>query len=245
MTLSVMLGRARRMGVTLVAALVFAIGAGAAHAQSTASATSSVDPLEPFNRAVFDFNEALDRSVLKPVAETYVKLTPDLFRFLFKNFLSNMVEPLNAVNNLLQGKPGAAASDTGRFLINTLLTFGLADPASEMGLERSNEDLGQTLGVWGFGPGPYLVLPVLGPSSGRDGLGRIADIAYDPSRRIADRGDFAVFTAVRITEQRASLLSMDSVVSGAALDRYSFIRNAYLQRRQNLVYDGNPPEPKE
>ena len=211
-----------------------------------AQSESATDPLESMNRAVFEFNEVLDRAVLKPVARAYADFVPETPRRLFRNFVSNLLEPWNAVNNLLQGKPAAAASDVARFAVNTLTTLGLEDPAStELGLTRSNEDLGQTLGVWGFGPGPYLVLPFLGPSSVRDGIGRIGDISMDPSRKIADGQEFAAFTAMRFVEQRATLLPMERLIESAALDRYSFIRNAYLQRRQNQVYDGNPPEPKE
>lgn len=210
-----------------------------------AQSDSPVDPLESMNRAVFGFNEALDRAVLKPLAQVYVDVVPETPRRLFRNFVSNLLEPWNAVNNLLQGKPAAAASDVARFAFNTLTTLGLDDPATELGLARSNEDLGQTLGVWGVGAGPYLVLPFLGPSSVRDGIGRIGDIGFDPSRRISDGQEFAVFTAMRFVDNRATLLPMERLIEGAALDRYSFIRNAYLQRRQNQVYDGNPPEPKE
>jgi phospholipid-binding lipoprotein MlaA len=210
-----------------------------------AQADSPVDPLESMNRAVFGFNEALDRAVLKPLAQAYVDVVPETPRRLFRNFVSNLLEPWNAVNNLLQGKPVAAASDVARFAFNTLTSLGLDDPAAELGLARSNEDLGQTLGVWGLGAGPYLVLPILGPSSLRDGIGRIGDIGFDPSRRISDGREFAALTAVRLVEQRATLLPMERLIEGAALDRYSFIRNAYLQRRLNQVYDGNPPEPKE
>ena len=227
---------ARALAISLLLGLV---------APVQAQSESSADPFESFNRAVFQFNDTIDRAVLKPVAQFYADVVPETPRLLFRNFVSNLLEPWNAVNNLLQGKPVAAASDVGRFLMNTLITLGLGDPASEAGLERSNEDLGQTLGVWGFGPGPYLVLPILGPSSIRDGVGRVADIGFDPSRRIADNDEFAIFTVARLVEQRATLLPMERMVEGAALDRYSFIRNAYLQRRLNLVYDGNPPEPKE
>ena len=238
------LGRLRASAARVAAVVVAsaAIGmAGGARAQGA----SPLDPFEPFNRVVFEFNESIDRAVLKPVAEVYVRVTPDLFRYMFRSLIGNLLEPWNAVNNLLQGKPAAAASDVSRLVINLAFGFGLADLASDMGLERSSEDLGQTLGVWGAGPGPYLVLPLLGPSSARDGLGRIVDIGLDPSRRIADGGEFAAFTALRLTEQRASLLSVGRMVEGAALDRYTFFRNAYLQRRLNQVYDGNPPELKE
>lgn len=230
---------ARRL-TTFVAALLLAL-ALPVQAQSD----SPVDPFESMNRAVFGFNEALDRAVLKPLAQVYVDVVPETPRRLFRNFVSNLLEPWNAVNNLLQGKPAAAASDVARFAFNTLTTLGLDDPATELGLTRSSEDLGQTLGVWGVGAGPYLVLPFLGPSSVRDGIGRIGDIGLDPSRRISDGQEFAVFTAMRFVDNRATLLPMERLIESAALDRYSFIRNAYLQRRQNQVYDGNPPEPKE
>lgn len=239
MTQSWFSGFSRRLA-RLVAVLTLALTLPA-----QAQSDSPADPLESLNRTVFEFNEALDRALLKPVAQVYVDVVPETPRRLFRNFVSNLLEPWNAVNNLLQGKPGAAASDVARFAFNTLTTLGLDDPATELGLARSNEDLGQTLGVWGFGPGPYLVLPFLGPSSIRDGIGRIGDIGMDPSRRISDGQEFAVLTAMRFVEQRATLLPMERLIEGAALDRYSFIRNAYLQRRQNLVYDGNPPEPKE
>jgi phospholipid-binding lipoprotein MlaA len=228
-------------GLAALAALLLIAAALPVHAQ----AQSPTDPFESFNRAVFDFNDNLDRAVIKPVAQFYADVVPETPRLLFRNFVSNLLEPWNALNNLLQGKPVAAASDVVRFAMNTLITLGFGDPAAEAGLSRSNEDLGQTLGVWGFGPGPYLVLPLLGPSSVRDGLGRVGDIGFDPSRRIADKDAFAAVTALRILDLRASLLPAERLMEGAALDRYSFIRNAYLQRRLNMVYDGNPPEPKE
>jgi phospholipid-binding lipoprotein MlaA len=230
---------ARRL-TAVAAALLFSLALPV-----QAQPDSPADPLESVNRAVFGFNEALDRAVLKPLAQVYVDVVPETPRRLFRNFVSNLLEPWNAVNNLLQGKPAAAVSDVARFAFNTLTSLGLDDPATELGLARSNEDLGQTLGVWGLGAGPYLVLPFLGPSSLRDGIGRIGDIGFDPSRRISDGPEFAAFTAMRFVEQRATLLPMERLIEGAALDRYSFIRNAYLQRRLNLVYDGNPPEPKE
>jgi phospholipid-binding lipoprotein MlaA len=229
------------LGVARLIALFIIITALPVHAQSQ----SASDPLESFNRAVFDFNDGLDRAVIKPVAQFYVDVVPETPRLLFRNFVSNLLEPWNAFNNLLQGKPAAAVSDLARFAMNTFITLGFGDPAAEAGLARSNEDLGQTLGVWGFGSGPYLVLPLLGPSSVRDGIGRVGDIGFDPSRRIADNDAFAAVTALRIADLRASLLPAERLMEGAALDRYSFIRNAYLQRRLNLVYDGNPPEPKE
>ena len=230
----------RRRVAGLVAVLLLAMTLPA-HAQTPAAS----DPLEPFNRAVFEFNDALDRALVKPVTLFYTEVVPETPRQLLRNVVANILEPWNAFNNLLQGKPAEAASDLARFAVNMLFSLGLGDPATEVGLARSNEDMGQTLGVWGIGPGPYLVLPFLGPSSVRDGIGRIADIGYDPSRRLADKDAFTALTALRLIEVRAALLPAERLMEGAALDPYSFIRNAYLQRRQNLVYDGNPPEPKE
>lgn len=235
-------GASRRMVAGLIVAWLIVLGLVAVR---PALAAPAADPFEPFNRAVFSFNESLDKAVIKPVARAYTDTMPELFRLLLGNFFSNLSDPWVGVNNLLQGKPLDAMSDFGRFALNTFLCFGLGDIASELGLRRHNEDLGQTLGVWGMSSGPYLVLPLLGPSSLRDAGGRLVDIAVDPSRRIADGGEFAVFTAVRIVDLRASLLPMDRLAEGAMLDRYSFFRNAYLQRRQHLVYDGNPPEPSE
>lgn len=223
------------------------LGAGLATLALTAwlpaFAQSDVDPLESVNRAVFSFNESLDQAIIKPAARAYVAHVPDLVRLSLHNFIYNLVDPLSGVNNLLQGKPVKAASDFGRFLLNTFLTFGIGDIATDLGLERSNEDFGQTLGVWGVGSGPYLVLPVLGPSSVRDGLGRVLDIRSDLSREIKSGSEFAVFTAARIIDFRAGLLPMDRMIEGAALDRYSFIRNSYLQRRQSLINDGAPTQP--
>lgn len=148
------LGARRLMG--FAAALLLAL-ALPVQAQSD----SPVDPLESMNRAVFGFNEALDRAVLKPLAQVYVDVVPETPRRLFRNFVSNLLEPWNAVNNLLQGKPAAAASDVARFAFNTLTTLGLDDPATELGLARSNEDLGQTLGVWGLARAPIWCCPFL------------------------------------------------------------------------------------
>ncbi len=219
-------------------ALCMTLAIPAAHAQ----ASSDVDPLEPLNRAVFSFNDALDESIIRPAAKAYVEYVPEPIRRGLGNFFSNLVDPWNGVNNLLQGKPRAAGSDIGRFVLNTLICLGLCDVATDQGFEKHNEDFGQTLGVWGFKSGPYLVLPIFGSSSIRDGIGRITDITMDLSREIPTRAEFAAFTAVRVVDIRASLLPLDQMVQGVALDRYTFFRNAYLQRRRNLVYDGNPPE---
>jgi len=204
------------------------------------------DPWEKVNRNVFAFNEGLDAAVLKPVAELYAKL-PDGVRECFSNAFSNLRGPSTAINNALQGKPDEAVSDVGRFLVNT--TFGLVgcfDPATDLGLERHREDFGQTLGVWGFGPGPFVVLPVLGPSSVRDAVGILAVEPFlDLNFYIDYPGVEYSILALRIVNERAELLPADRLISEAALDRYSFIRDGYLQRRRSLVYDGNPPREPE
>jgi phospholipid-binding lipoprotein MlaA len=204
------------------------------------------DPWEKVNRNVFAFNEGFDAAVLKPVAELYTKL-PDGLRECFSNAFSNLRGPSTAINNALQGKPEEAVSDVGRFLVNT--TFGLVgcfDPATDLGLERHREDFGQTLGVWGFGPGPFVVLPVLGPSSVRDAVGILAVEPFlDLNFYIDYPGVEYSILALRIVNERAELLPADRLISEAALDRYSFIRDGYLQRRRSLVYDGNPPREPE
>ncbi|MGE5713167.1 MAG: VacJ family lipoprotein [Betaproteobacteria bacterium] len=200
------------------------------------------DPWEKVNRNVFAFNEGFDAAVLKPVAELYAKL-PEGLRECFSNAFFNLRGPSTAINNALQGKPEEAVSDVGRFLVNT--TFGLVgcfDPATDLGLERHREDFGQTLGVWGFGPGPFVVLPVLGPSSVRDAVGILAVEPFLDLNFYIDYPSLEYsILALRIVNERAELLPADRLIREAALDRYSFIRDGYLQRRRSLVYDGNPP----
>lgn len=201
------------------------------------------DPLEPFNRSMYAFNEKADEIVLQPVARGYQAITPGFIRAGVSNFFSNLGEPLNAVNNLLQGKAGAAVSDVGRFAMNSVLgIFGLWDVATPAGLDRSNEDFGQTLGRWGARPGPYLVLPLLGPSSVRDAVGRIGDSPFGLTRYV-DPADLRTgLYVLDIVNTRANLLGASNVLEAAALDRYGFVRDAYLQRRRSLVYDGKPPK---
>ena len=204
------------------------------------------DPFEPVNRSVFAFNEALDRTVLRPVARQYAQWVPPGLRQIVGNVFSNLADPWVGLNNLLQGKPLQGLGDFARFGINTLFCLGgICDLASELGLTRHNEDFGQTLGVWGVPSGPYLVLPLLGPSSLRDATGTVAGWEADPVRLIEPDSDRVATALLRVVDLRAGLLPLDRLIEGAALDRYTFIRNAYLQRRLNLVYDGDPPEPPE
>lgn len=207
------------------------------------------DPIEPVNRAVFEFNDTVDRALLKPVAQGYKAAVPGLIRTGVSNFFSNLRDPWIALNQLLQGKVEEGVTDFMRFVTNT--TFGLAgifDVASEGGMPKHDEDFGQTLGAWGVDTGPYLVLPLLGPSTVRDGAGVAVDsVAYLPWRGpgYMDAGDEIALrnslTATDTVQTRAALLDATNVLEEAALDRYAFVRNAYLQRRNNQVYDGNPP----
>lgn len=209
---------------------------------------SKIDPLESFNRGVFEFNQQLDRYAVKPVAQAYRYVLPDFVRKGVTNFFQNILDIYNAGHNLLQGKPIEAVSDIGRFAINsTLGILGLIDVASDIGLEKHAEDFGQTLAVWGLPEGPYLVLPIFGPSSFRDAIGFGFDIRTDfilNSENIRNDDGLAI-TGLRIVNRRANLIDAGELVDAAAFDAYSFIRDSYLQRRQNQVYDGNPPPRKE
>lgn len=200
------------------------------------------DPWEALNRNTFVFNEAFDEDILKPLA-LHWNMLPDAVRDCFSNMFSNLRGPSNAVNNTLQGKPAQAASDLGRFVVNsTVGLVGCLDVATPLGLEKSDEDFGQTLGVWGFETGPYLVVPFLGPSNVRDAVGILGVEPFLDLNFYIDNStvEYSIF-ALRMINLRAELLSADRLVNEAALDRYAFIRDAFLQRRRYLVYDGNPP----
>jgi phospholipid-binding lipoprotein MlaA len=200
------------------------------------------DPLESFNRQVFLFNEGLDNLLLKPLAEAYDLVLPVAVQDCLSNGFSNLREPSNAFNNLLQGKGADAVNDVCRFAVNTTVgLLGCFDVATRMGLERHREDFGQTLGVWGVGNGPYLVLPLFGPSSIRDGVGLGVETVLDVNFWIENVRVRNTIFGVRTVSFRHELLKADDVIAGAALDKYTFIRDGYLQRRRNLVYDGNPP----
>lgn len=201
------------------------------------------DPLEPFNRSVYAFNDALDKALLAPVARGYERVVPGPGREMIGNFFGNLGDVWTAFNQLLQGKPGAAASDIWRVAINTSFGFfGIADVASEIGIEKHDEDFGQTLAVWGVPAGPYLVLPLLGPSTFRDAPGRAVDV-YGDALQLTDNGRRNNLWLIRTLDNRARLFPAERLMRGAALDEYSFTRDAWLQRRRNQVYDGNPPSP--
>ena len=218
--------------------------------------TDPKDPFESYNRSIYIFNDNLDRYILKPVAQGYDAITPSPIQKGIGNFFSNLDDVLVIVNDLLQFKLIQAASDTGRILINsTFGLLGLIDWASDIGLEKHDEDFGQTLGYWGTPVGPYFVLPFIGPSTIRDTTGLAVDSSYfdpinkelhesfPPPRRSNETALWGM-KALKTIDIRAKLLKAEKILDEAALDRYTYIREAYLQQRRHKVYDGNPPEVK-
>ncbi|MCX7194280.1 MAG: VacJ family lipoprotein [Proteobacteria bacterium] len=200
------------------------------------------DPLEPFNRGVYTFNDTLDKAVVKPVAQGYNKVMPDTGKSMVINFFSNLDDVVVTANDLLQFKFIQALSDGMRVLVNsTVGVAGLVDVAS-MNLEKHNEDFGQTLGYWGIKSGPYLVVPVLGPSTFRDSIGDIGDSQFSMISKIKKVRTRNQMYLTKGIKRRAQLLDNENLLDGAVIDRYAFIRDAYLQRRESLVYDGNPPQ---
>ena len=233
--------RLRRLVAGAALAAVLALVSGCATVPGAAR-MSKDDPWENFNRKVFNFNEALDEAVLKPVATAYRSVVPQLVRTGVSNVLGNIGDVWSAANHLLQGKVHTGLDMGMRVLANTFFGLGgLLDPATEMGLTRHSEDFGQTLGRWGVGPGPYLVLPLLGPSTLRDASALVLDRQAAASR-LADNntGTYAI-TTLEVVSVRASLLDAKQLLDAAALDKYSFLRQAFLARRLDAVYDGAPP----
>ncbi len=201
------------------------------------------DPYEGFNRAMYAFNDDLDRTIIKPLAIGYQKVVPTPVSNSISNFFSNLDDVLVLINDLLQLKFEQSLSDFGRITFNT--TFGLGglfDVATHMGLPKHNEDFGQTLGYWGVGSGPYLYLPIFGPRTLRDGLALPVDWELDPVGTVDDSTTYWATKSLYAIDTREGLLRASRIIETAALDPYVFMRDAYLQRRQNLVYDGNPPQ---
>ena len=216
--------------IAITAGIALSLSASMVHAQH------EQDPWEGFNRAVFSFNEGLDRAVLKPVTQGYRYVTPQIAQTGVNNFFENIKDVRTLVNNLFQGKVHNALEDFARITFNT--TFGLGgliDVATPMGIPKNNEDFGQTLGRWGVSSGPYIVLPLFGPSSVRDTVGMVPDWFIDPLYDINDRSVRYSLRGMRVVDTRSQLMDAERIISG---DRYSFIRDAYLQRREFLVNDG-------
>jgi len=199
------------------------------------------DPIEPVNRAVFRFNETADRFVTKPVAQMYERILPQFVRTGVRNFFNNVGDVIVVANDLLQLKFTAASRDGVRLVANTVFGgLGLVDVAGMRGITKRREDFGQTLGYWGVSSGPYLVIPFLGPSTVRDAVGIVVDSRIDPVWQISDVPVRNSLTATQLVDLRASVLPAEKLLEQQP-DRYSFLRDAYFQRRRNLIFDGNPP----
>lgn len=230
------------------AAFGLALLCGAAQAQDTEAPKAlthaqRVDPWEDFNRAMFAFNQVLDKDLFTPIASAYVGLVPELIRQGVTNVFNNFYDLWSAANHLMQGKLEDSTVMTMRFLTNSVFgVAGILDIGSAVGMERKPEDFGQTLGAWGFAEGNYLVLPFFGPSTVRDAIGLPLDIMATPAYAI-NQGSFRPVTAVvEIIDLRARLLPATQLIDQVALDKYSFVRDAYLSRRRYLVYDGEVPD---
>ena len=201
-----------------------------------ANAATEADPWEGFNRAIFTFNDTLDTYALKPIAQGYQFITPQFLQDGIHNMYRNIGDVRNLANDVLQGKPHAAAVDTSRMLMNTIFGIGgFFDVGTKMGLQRNDEDFGQTLGRWGLPSGPYLVLPLLGPSTVRDAAGIYPDSFTKPYRYMNDIPARNMAIGMDVIDARASLLSAEKLITG---DKYVFIRNAYLQNREFRIKDG-------
>lgn len=233
-----MAGANHRLLIGVVAPLALLLAGCATH-----SATRSAkDPLEPLNRGVYKFNDAIDRAVARPVAKAYHDHVPNPIRSGISNAIDNFAYPTTIVNDLLQAKWKAALNDVGRFLLNSTLGLGgLFDPASKEGLDKNDEDFGQTLGRWGVPSGPYLVLPFFGPSSLRDGPMIYPERYTDVRGYLGDWKTKWILIGVGALDSRSELLSVDQVLRNA-YDPYVFTRDAYTQRREYQVRDGNVPE---
>ena len=192
------------------------------------------DPLQPLNRQIFAVNDALDRAIVRPIAVEYKEKIPSPIRDSYSGFRKNLGEPWNAVNQLIQGRPGRAAKTLGRFTINTVTTLGFADPASRLGLETEDENFGTTLGYWGVPSGPYLVLPVFGPSTFRDGFGLVVDGYARPQKYILEdeEGLYWAEQTLRGIDVRSQLIDIEGAIQG---DKYSSIRDIYLQRKNFII----------
>jgi phospholipid-binding lipoprotein MlaA len=199
--------------------------------------------LEPFNRGVYQFNDAVDTAVLKPVATAYRDVTPRLIRQGVGNFFGNLQDVWSTVNSALQLNGPATSDNAGRVMINSLIGIGgIFDVASDLGIQKHTKDFGLTLGHWGVASGPYLMLPLLGPSTLRDTAALPVDSQGDVVGNLNHVPTRNTTMAVRIVDQREGLLKATEMLDKIALDKYSFVRDAYLQRRRSAVYDGNPPE---
>jgi len=226
-----------------VGALVVALALLALQGCATVARPDPRDPLESYNRTMFGFNDAVDTAVLKPVAKGYRAVTPNWFRKGVSNFFNNLEDGWSALNNALQGRKLDTSDNLGRFMVNsTLGMLGLVDVASDLQIERHPADFGLTLGRWGVPPGPYVVLPVLGPFTLREVAALPVEMKGQPKYTLGDQDAHTVLPVVSLIDQRTKYLNASELLDSASLDAYLFQRDAYLQRQRNIQYDGNPPE---
>jgi phospholipid-binding lipoprotein MlaA len=234
--MSVLLKR-RCWAVTLLSLALLSAGC------ATGPNANPKDPLEPMNRGIYSFNDTLDEKFLKPVSITYKEHTPKLVQTGVRNFFRNLADMLSVLNNGLQLKGRETAESLIRVTVNSFIgIYGIFDVATEIGLERHSEDFGQTLGYWGVPDGPYLVLPLFGPSSVRDSSVLPLEYVYDPTSVYHLVYVRSTLLVARVVDKRAGLLQTTDLLSDAAIDKYSFARDSYLQFRRNQVFDGNPPD---
>ncbi len=235
--------RRGRLVPLVVVAVALVAGGCTTIRESRGGPGQRLDPWESWNRKVFNFNEDVDRAVLKPVATAYVDVVPQPVRRSVGNFFGNFADAWSAINNILQGKVQLGLEDATRVGANTLFgLFGILDVASEMGLEHHNEDFGQTLGHYGVGAGAYVVLPILGPSTVRDTAALPIDRLASPPAFFNGTNTQVALTGLQIVNTRAGLLGATRVIDEISLDKYTFVRDAFLQRRRSLVFDGDVPD---
>lgn len=233
--------RARALALTMAAACALLQGCATAPGEVTADIVDPIDPYEKFNRTIFKFNDRVDTAVVKPVAVAYRKAAPEPLRKSVSNFFANIVDVWSLVNNALQLKPVQTADQLFRVTTNTLWGVGgLFDVASDIGIPKHTEDFGQTLGYWGVGSGPYLVLPLFGPSTLRDSFGMLVDLRADLISNASNVPARNSLTGLRLVDTRSNFLSAGNVLDEAALDKYTFSREIFLQRRRSLIERGKP-----
>lgn len=233
------------MKMNSIRSLTLALAASLA-LSGCATTTSRIDPLEPVNRAMYAIHEPLDRDVVRPVLNAYIENVPRVVRQIVSNFFNNIEDFFSGVNGLLQGKPEKAGHDFGRVIVNSSFgLLGLIDFASDANIPRGEEDFGQTFGRWGIAQGPYLFIPLFGPTTVRDGTGVLVRVYLAPIRQIPDWAARDLLYGLGYVDLRAQVLETQGLVEKAALDPYTFIRRSYLQRRDYLTYDGQPPPRKE
>ena len=225
--------------ISLMFCLVLAAGCAS---QQTVEQGGTSDPFEPVNRAIFRFNEYADKYVARPVAQGYQFIFPSLIRTGVNNFFDNISYPIDILNAALQGKFKQAGLDTSRLIINsTIGVLGFMDPATGAGLVQNQEDFGQTFGTWGIPQGPYIIVPIFGPRTIRSGVGDLAGLYVNPQFWLFNSSVQTKVNIVWLIHERSTLIGLDEEVQ-RAFDRYAFVRDAYLQNRQFLLHDGNPPE---